>query len=68
MNDKLLDKYKAFLEFVKTAQVQSGVCCCGDNMANHPEPMSCGHMAVDQWDYSLKLWCEELENAEKFPS
>lgn len=50
----------AFVEFVKTAPVQSGVCCCGDSMDNHPSPMSCGHSPVDQWDYSLSGWLEQI--------
>lgn len=42
--------------FIKHAQVSSGVCCCGDSMEGHPSPMACGHSPVDMWDYhSAKL-------------
>lgn len=37
--------------FIKYAQVSSGVCCCGDSMEGHPSPMTCGHSPVDMWDY-----------------
>lgn len=50
-----------FLEFVKSAPVRSGTCCCGDDMDRHADPMSCGHTPVDQWDYSLALWLEQIE-------
>lgn len=37
--------------FIKHAQVSSGICCCGDSMEGHPSPMTCGHSPVDMWDY-----------------
>lgn len=54
-----------FLEFVKTAPVSSGVCCCGENMDEHADPMSCGHTPTDQWDYSLSLWIEQIAKDNK---
>lgn len=30
------------LDFIKYAEVDSGVCCCGDSMENHPSGMNCG--------------------------
>ena len=39
-------------DFIKTAPVASGVCCCGESMEGHSSPMSCGHSPVDMWDYS----------------
>ena len=35
--------------FIKHAQVSSGVCCCGASMEGHPS--TCGHSPVDMWDY-----------------
>lgn len=52
-------KIDDFIEFVRSAPVASGICCCGDNMDRHSDP-SCGHSPVDQWDRSLSLWLEEL--------
>lgn len=57
-------KMREFIEFVKTAPVSSGVCCCGCDMSDHPEAMECGHVPTDQWHYSLSLWLEELEKGE----
>lgn len=66
--EELADKFKKgfvivpvdFLEFVKNAPVSSGVCCCGSPMDDHPEPMSCGHGPVDQWNHSLSSWLEQI--------
>ena len=42
--------------FIRYAQVSSGVCCCGESMEGHPSHMTCGHSPVDMWDYhSSKL-------------
>lgn len=49
-----------FIEFVKNAPVSSGTCCCGDDMENHANPMSCGHSPVDEWDYSLSKWLKQI--------
>lgn len=62
-NDALraeVEGLRQFVDFVRHAPVSSGVCCCGDNMANHPEPMNCGHSPVDEWDHALLGWLKEL--------
>lgn len=46
---------RAFLEFVKTAPVASGVCCCGQPMDQHYD-----HQPVDQWEYSLERWLKDI--------
>jgi len=56
---------KEFIEFVKSAPVSSGVCCCGEPMNGHPDPMSCGHTPVDQWEYSLRCWLDQLQGTEE---
>lgn len=48
---------REFIEFVKDAPVSSGVCCCGGNMDHSPYE---GHSPVDQWDYSLSQWLEQI--------
>lgn len=53
---------REFIEFVKGAPVSSGVCCCGDSIDGHADPMSCGHSPVDQWEYSLSNWIAEIES------
>lgn len=64
-NDKLckevfeaLDK---LVEFIKRAPVESGVCCCGDAMDQHNDPMWSGHAPVDMWDHNVNSYVEEHE-------
>ncbi len=45
---KALEACVASLERVDTKE---GVCCCGDSMDRHSDPMSCGHSPVDMGDY-----------------
>lgn len=42
--------YAAFNKLVEGAS--SGVCCCGDDMKQHSNPMDCGHTPVDSGIYS----------------
>ena len=51
------------LAFMENAPVSSGVCCCGDDMTKHPDPMWCGHNPVDMWDHSVVC---AIEDARKF--
>ena len=36
---------------IEHADMADGVCCCGDMMEGHSDPMSCGHSPVDQGHY-----------------
>lgn len=60
----LAEQYKKqrddLLEFMKGAQVSSGVCCCGDMMDKHASPMICGHNPVDIWDHAVMSYSEEI--------
>ena len=49
--DQLREQVKMLRDFIASAQVSSGVCCCGEAMDGHSSPMSCGHSPVDMWDY-----------------
>ncbi len=40
-------------DFIETAPVSTGVCCCGESMEGHSSPMNCGHTPVDLWDHSV---------------
>lgn len=53
------------LEFMKGAQVSSGVCCCGDMMDKHAHPMTSGHNPVDMWDHAVMSWTEQIEKFDK---
>ena len=35
--------------------MKSGVCCCGDDMENHENPMNCGHSPLDSGEYYAAL-------------
>lgn len=53
-------KFEEFAQWVSTAPVSTGVCCCGDSMENHDDAMNAGHAALDEWDYALRGWLEQL--------
>lgn len=54
------DLLERFYDAVQQAPVGTGVCCCGDNMHNHTDAYSCGHSPVDEWDYFLRDWADQL--------
>ena len=50
--DDLLRRAGDFLcAVIENCDVSDGVCCCGDEMARHSEPMSCGHTPTDHGSY-----------------
>lgn len=59
--DVLMTKYNAIVDLVCTAPVSSGVCCCGDSMDNHPNPMNCGHSPLDMWDNAVANLLKEAK-------
>ena len=40
----------------ENCSVESGMCCCGEPMEGHPDPMSCGHSATDHGGYVSVGW------------
>lgn len=58
---EVFDKLDKLVEFIKRAPVESGVCCCGDSMREHPDPMWSGHTPVDMWDHSVQCYVDEHE-------
>lgn len=52
-------KLNEFVDWVKNAQVDSGVCCCGDPVAGH---LLDSHSPVDMWHYGLDQWVSELDS------
>ena len=51
------------IEMLENCTVSSGVCCCGDSMHNHADPMTCGHSAVDSGEYAARHWLEDAQKA-----
>lgn len=49
-------------KLLEHAPVSSGVCCCGDSMDSHPDPMVCGHSPVDQWDWAVWSLLKETQD------
>ena len=41
-------------DFIETAPVSTGVCCCGESMEGHSSSMNCSHTPVDLWDHSVE--------------
>jgi hypothetical protein len=42
---------EAWIEVSENCSIEEGVCCCGDNMEGHSDPMNCGHSPVDHGAY-----------------
>jgi hypothetical protein len=42
---------KSWLELASYCTIEEGVCCCGDDMKSHADPMGCGHLPVDHGAY-----------------
>ena len=51
-NEKLQARVAELYDLIKYAQVESGVCMCGDNMQDHNQ--SSGHSPVDVWDHAVE--------------
>jgi len=51
----LVDALDACIANIEHADMSDGVCCCGDNMDGHSNPMSCGHAPVDMGEHYAHL-------------
>jgi hypothetical protein len=47
----LVDNLEGWLNIAHHCDITDGCCCCGEDMTNHSEPMSCGHSPVDHGSY-----------------
>lgn len=57
----LLAEVESALIFLRTAPLESGVCCCGDAVDSHN--MGSGHSPVDELQYHAANLAERLEAA-----
>lgn len=48
---KAVEALGACIASLERADTSEDVCCCGDNMDGHSDPMACGHVPVDMGDY-----------------
>ena len=60
---ELVESLTRAVAIIEHCDVTEGVCCCGDNMDTHAEPMSCGHSPVDHGSYTASQWLDEARDA-----
>jgi phage shock protein A len=48
---KAVELLEAWGDVAVHCSIEEGVCCCGDNMENHTNPMDCGHTPLDHGTY-----------------
>jgi hypothetical protein len=61
--DELLTICKNAVGMLENCSVESGVCCCGDDMTRHGSPMACGHSPVDSGAHYAEQLLGELRAA-----
>lgn len=49
--ETLMGALDACMASIEHADMSDGVCCCGDSMEGHSDPMSCGHSPTDMGEY-----------------
>lgn len=62
-NAALVAALQNLLHLADEFGIQSGVCCCGDDMKRHGNPMDCGHSPVDSGEYYTASAIEEARKA-----
>lgn len=62
-NAALVAALKNLMHLADEFGIQSGVCCCGDDMKRHGNPMDCGHSPVDSGEYYTASAIEEARKA-----
>jgi len=48
---------------IENCNVSSGVCCCGDSMDKHTNPMDSGHTPVDFGEYTAHSLLIDIDAA-----
>lgn len=59
----LISQMEAWLNVANHCSITEGVCCCGDNMEGHTDPMGCGHTPTDHGTYHAHRLVESTEAA-----
>lgn len=49
---------RAWVELSEHCSIEEGVCCCGDYMESHSDPMNCGHLPFDHGAYTTNQLVE----------
>lgn len=61
--DALAMNLEAWEVIAHHCTISDGVCCCGEDMKKHSDPMYCGHAPVDHGGYQASLHMKEAEAA-----
>lgn len=59
----LFEALDALLATIERLDIREDVCCCGDDMEGHSDPMACGHGPVDAGEYYHGQTIEKAKNA-----
>ena len=59
----LVDALERCIASIEHADMSDGVCCCGDDMETHSNPMDCGHTPVDAGEYFSRSATEHARAA-----
>jgi hypothetical protein len=66
---KAVEALRACVASIEHADMSDGVCCCGEEMDGHSDPMNCGHTPTDMGKYyaflALKAARKVLAELEK---
>jgi hypothetical protein len=46
-----VERLEAWVKLAEHCSIEDGVCCCGEDMEGHSNPMNCGHSPVDHGAY-----------------
>ena len=59
----MVSQLEAWLEVAKHCSITEGVCCCGDDMKGHADPMDCGHTSTDHGTYHAHMLVKSTQSA-----
>lgn len=62
-NAAMRDLLCSWVSIAENCAIETGICCCGDNMEHHSEPMACGHVATDHGGYVAETTLKETRAA-----
>lgn len=58
-NEKLRVLVERAADIFRNCTVEDGMCCCGDDMERHPDPMTCGHSPTDHGGHIADQWMKD---------
>lgn len=59
--NKAIEALHFYQSIIENCDVSSGICCCGEYMETHSDPMGCGHTPVDQGVYSAHNYYKHVK-------